>query len=55
MIPGMISDDERRQTLKNIEERRAELQKQRAEIDEELQLMAQIERQHRAALADRAE
>jgi predicted Fe-S protein YdhL (DUF1289 family) len=51
MIRSMIcTDDERRQVLAELAQRRAVLLVQRAEIDEELRDMEAIEMGHRAAL-----
>lgn len=47
----ICTDDERRQALANIAQRRAVLLAERAAIDEELASMEGIEAGHRAALA----
>ncbi len=47
----ICTDDERRQVLGELAQRRAVLLAQRAEIDEELRDMEAIEMGHRAALA----
>lgn len=47
----ICTDDERRQVLNKLTERRAVLLAQRAEIDEQLHDMAAVEAGHRAALA----
>ena len=49
---AIIPDDERRQTLKNIERRRAELLSQQQDIEQELAQMDAVEAGHRAALGD---
>ncbi len=47
----ICTDDERRQVLKELTERRAVLLAQCAEIDEQLHDMEAVEAGHRAALA----
>ena len=47
----ICTDDERRQVLDELAQRRAVLLAQRAEIDEELSDMEAVEMGHRAALA----
>jgi predicted Fe-S protein YdhL (DUF1289 family) len=47
----ICTDDERRQVLDELTQRRAVLVAQRAEIDEELHAMEAVEMGHRAALA----
>lgn len=47
----ICTDDERRQVLTELGQRRAVLLAQRAEIDEQLNDMEAIEAGHRAALA----
>ena len=46
------SKEERQQTLKNIERRRAELLTQQQEIEQELAQMEAVEAGHRAALGN---
>ena len=50
--PTQTTTEDRRQTLRNIEQRRAELVRQLQEISAELAHMEQVEKEHRQALSE---